>query len=499
MAYVTGWTCAGAWVLIPLMLAAADAQDAPNPWSERVAGALRAAERSGTAQAYLDALDAAWRGDDWRGGLQLAQQVQRRFPDQPRLAAASARALRRAGLLEEAERIALDLKPDADDAVALWTLLALHGARGESEATRIAIAGLERLRKPGATELFALYSVRQEQQRLAGLPKLLERAVAAADPAHGYPEAFISESLVGLADFYRQIGPQPVNEVVRHGAVPMPMALLLGLPYCEVLIDGKGPYRLIIDTGGSITLSLDTRVAEELALKSMAEATVRGVSGTQKSGQALVGKLELGRIECRRVLTRTFEMPEALRLQADGVLGTGIFSQTRMTLDFRNSELVVAPSSQGPAVGSECAMRLIGDAKILAAATINERRIFGLIDSGANVVALAPSLAEDLFPDEKPRPVAAGVRAGGVGEGGDPGLRLTRGVTLEIWGRTRENYSGVALAALDYPLSSYLGVQTFALIGMPILRELATFTVDFPRRRLWVQWARGDDDGAARP
>lgn len=482
------------YVLLPLVLLAGDGK-AENPWAARLTAALEALDERAPASAWCDALDAAWRADDWRAGLKLAGQARAAFPDDAHVTAAAARALRRAGRLEEAEQLADALKPLSNDPIAQWTLLTLHSARGETEPTRIAIAGLERLRKPGATELFALYSIRQEQQRLAGLPKLLERATALADPANGYPEVFIGESLEGLPDFYRRIGPQPVNEISRHGAVAMPMAQMLRLPYCEAMVNGKGPYRLVVDTGGSITLSLDTKVAEELELPSLGESSVRGVSGKQKSGQALVDVLTLGGIECRRVLTRTFDMPDALRLQADGVLGAGVFSQARMTLDFKKSQLVIGPSTDVPAAGVAGDVRLIGDAKILAGVNINDRRIWALIDSGANVAAIAPSLVADLFPGETPRRIPVGVSAG-VGEGGDAGVALTRGVAIDVWGRRFDNYSGVSLGALDDPLSAYLGVQTFALLGMPILRELETFTIDYPRRRLWIRWIESGKETA---
>jgi len=40
-----------------------------------------------------------------------------------------------------------------------------------------------------------------------------------------------------------------MNQIARHGSAAMPMISTLRLPYCSALINGKGPYRLIVDTG----------------------------------------------------------------------------------------------------------------------------------------------------------------------------------------------------------------------------------------------------------
>jgi hypothetical protein len=69
-----------------------------------------------------------------------------------------------------------------------------------------------------------------------------------------------------------------------------------------------------------------------------------------------------------------------------------------------------------------------------------------------------------------------------------PKITLSKGVDLEFGGRTWENVSGLGLDVLDTILSSYLGVQCDVLIGMPSFRQMKSFTVDFPKRRMWIEW-----------
>ena len=111
-----------------------------------------------------------------------------------------------------------------------------------------------------------------------------------------------------------------------------------------------------------------------------------------------------------------------------------------------------------------------------------------LLDSGADVAAVSPAALKELFPEQDFANIAA---AGmGVGEGAAAGISLAPGVKLEFWGKTFENYSGIGLDVLDTLLSPILGVQTQVLLGMPIFREMNQWTIDYPRRQMWIEWVK---------
>ena len=101
------------------------------------------------------------------------------------------------------------------------------------------------------------------------------------DPSNGYPEVLLSEMTEGLSEFLERAGPAEMNRIERYGSAAMPQMPIISLPGCKVTINGKGPYRMIVDTGGSIMLSLDPAVAEEVGLQRMAGRTVRGVNGKE--------------------------------------------------------------------------------------------------------------------------------------------------------------------------------------------------------------------------
>ena len=130
--------------------------------------------------------------------------------------------------------------------------------------------------------------------------------------------------------------------------------------------------------------------------------------------------------------------------------------------------------------------RIVGDAKLLAPIKLEGRAALALLDSGADIAAISPVTLRELFPDREFTTIpAAGL---GVGEGTAADITLAPGVKLEFWGRTFDNYSGLGLDVLDTLLSPILGVQTQVLLGMSVFRDMDSWTIDYPRREMWVDW-----------
>jgi predicted aspartyl protease len=469
--------------MVLLLLQSAPERD--QEAADKVAQAVARAEQLGTAAAIREALDACYRADAWQDGERLAETVLAKHADDSALKGRAMRALWRAGRILEAERLADSVAPQARDREALPTLIAMQSARGRHKqaaelADRIEASGGET-----AEELAALIHVRLHQNRLGGLGPIVRAAERLSDPNLGYPNAHIQEGLEGFSEFLEKCGAEPLNQVVGHGRAPMGV-LLVRLPYCDVMINGRGPYRMVVDTGGSITLSLDSGLAEELGLENLGEASIRGVGGKDVSGQSIVDELRIGEIVCRRVMTRTFAVRKALMHSADGILGTGIFAQHRMTLDFMNASLVVGPSSDPSASGDPAELRLIGDAKLFVLVTMEGKPAVAMLDSGADAVAMSPQSWRELFPDRELKVFATG--AMGVGQGNATQVSLGPGVSVAIGERKFQKFGGIGLDVLDRMLSPILGVQMDLLLGMPVFRDMRSLTVDFPTARMWIDW-----------
>lgn len=473
--------------MVPVMLFLTPGDEAANPWKDKVPAAVTKAENSPTHANFRAALDVAYRADDWRAGVKLARAALKQHPANCSLQGPAARALWRAGAMEEAERVVDAISKDTDDRVGLTAIIEIEMARGRLDRARAAAKRLDKLGPKSALELYYVAGQRMADDQLDDIVPLLRKTAKLVDADNGYPETFLAEALDGLPEFFEAIGTEPFNQIARHGSADMPLVAALGLPYCDAIINGKGPYRLILDTGGSITLSIDDDIAEELGLESLGVASIRGVSGKQDSHQSLIEELRLGEITCRRVMARTFDMPDVMEPLADGIIGMGILQRARVTLDFEHARLVTAPSAATPAPGKRAELRIIGDAKLITPLLVQDEPALALLDSGAgNVVAVSPSRLKKLFPDKDLKPLPAA--SVGVGEGGSADIYVAPGVDMKFWDRQYEDYAGMGLGVLDSLLSPILGMQTDVLLGMPVFREMKSWTIDYPKRQMWVEW-----------
>ncbi|MBI5863649.1 MAG: aspartyl protease family protein [Planctomycetes bacterium] len=345
---------------------------------------------------------------------------------------------------------------------------------------------LEKIGPTASTHHNAILAARLETDDLAKVGERFRAAGRAVKPAEGYPDTVLGESIEGLADFYDRAGVKPTNQLVDTGAAPMPFMALVGLPFVEAYLNGKGPYRLIVDTGGSNGVSLTDDLAKEIGIETLASGSVRGVSGKAPAGHAILSELTIGDIRMRRALTRTFEMPVVLRGVCDGILGTGVFDRARMTLDFQNERLVIEKSSDRAAAGAASRAWIVEDAKIFVPVRVQDQDMLAVVDSGATTCAIAPSALKTLFPEAKL--LELGAAGMGVGEGDAPRINLAPSVKFAAFGREMENYSLVGLDMLDTVFGPHLGAQANVLLGMPLLRQMKSFTVDFAACRVWVEW-----------
>jgi len=461
-----------------------------NPWVDKAPPIIAAAADEPTVERYLAALDAAYRADDWQAGARLADEARRRFTDEPRLAGPVARALWRAGRMLDAEQLVDAFPADISDPVALQIIAQTALARGDLDRATAASDRLLKLQPRTAVNLMAVIGARLSADRLTEAARVLEELPDLVRPDNGYPEIHFVDEFEGMAEFLRDVGPRPLNEITRTGSAAL-KRLLIGLPYCEVMINGHGPYTMIVDTGGSIVVSIDRAVADEIGLKLLAESAIRGVGGKDTSHQALVDELRIGEIVGRRVMARVFDVRKAAAFTCDGILGTGVFQRNRLTLDFAGQRLVVTPSATDAAPGQDVPVRYIGDAKPMLPVTVQQQPVTALLDSGADGIYVSPHLLRALFPDRELREIALGdanLGMMGVGNETGPGLIMGPAVDLAVPGRAFERASGLALDVLDTGFSPILGVQTVILIGTPAFRDLRSIPLDFPRSKLWIDW-----------
>lgn len=149
----------------------------------------------------------------------------------------------------------------------------------------------------------------------------------------------------GLIDFYRYLGTTKIHRLSGPNVASVQFDLIQNRPFLDVMINGKGPLRLVIDTGASLSV-VSERVAKELGLRPVARggmARAVGGSGTFPIVYGLLDSMEIGgiKIETVPIYIRTVhtapDTPKEER--ADGYIGLSVLSHFGVTIDYQNRQL----------------------------------------------------------------------------------------------------------------------------------------------------------------
>ncbi|MBL8188609.1 MAG: aspartyl protease family protein [Acidobacteria bacterium] len=151
----------------------------------------------------------------------------------------------------------------------------------------------------------------------------------------------------GLIDFYRYLGTTKINRVSGKELAVIPFDLVNNRPFIKVMVNGKGPFRFVIDTGASMSV-LSDKAAQALGIKPVAKggnARAIGGSGTFPILYGVLDSIQLGeaRIDTVPIYIRTVhsteDTPEGER--SDGYIGLSVLSNYAVTLDYKTQQMTV--------------------------------------------------------------------------------------------------------------------------------------------------------------
>lgn len=467
-----------AFALVVLVACVAPGARAAQPEAERRAAEFAAAiEREpGDAAAVEGRVLALLALDRWEDALTESALHHARLDGDARVAAVHAEALFRAGELELAEALLVELERAAAAAPRALTVLGLlHSARGRSAD---AVDLMNRAVAAAPDDPDVLFRAAEATESRAEATRRLERylALAADDDADRVAAAR------GTLDVLRELGEREVWAVAeRPQTIELRLTRLAGgggatagvVVRAEVGEKSRS-LRLLLDSGSG-GLFLPRRVALRNGFTTLAAETIFGGGGTrrQRTERGLLARLALGGLVYEDALTTASdgEIDPAGRYQ--GVIGLAPFDGYTLTLDLRRGRLR-ATLGGGSIAGAPYWM-IAGQMLVRAEAVGGPQGIF-LLDTGASVSVVDAAWAERLAGTSVERP--ATVRGfGGLVEG----ARELRGLRLTFEGVE----SGVSsLRAADFSLRSRLGgVQLAGFLGMDLLGG-QTLIVDTVSRRV---------------
>ena len=161
----------------------------------------------------------------------------------------------------------------------------------------------------------------------------------------------------GLIDFYRYLGNTKIHRTSGKEISTIPFDLVNHRPFINLMVNGKGPLRFVVDTGASLSVVSDT-VAANLGIKPVARGgNARAVGGTGSFPivYGLLDSIMIGeaRIEAIPVYIRTIHTAPDTPVdeRADGYIGLSVLANFGVTIDYQSKQMTLdrSPIRDDPA------------------------------------------------------------------------------------------------------------------------------------------------------
>lgn len=258
----------------------------------------------------------------------------------------------------------------------------------------------------------------------------------------------------------------------------------------DVTLNGKGPFRFVVDTGADRSVIAED-VAAQLGLLRLRQVMVEGVVRTIPAQTVNLSSISFGQVS--REDLEVPILPRAL-LEADGYLGLDAIEGYRVTFDFKNHALTIKRPQYGTFIGwnppAEARVSVVGRYGHLrsTAGKADGVRVTAFIDTGAEVSCGNEKLLQALMeisptyvrPDVVP---LTGV-TGGVVQG-----HITTIKKVHLGGLTLADCNIVIANLQIFDLWDLQDTPAL-LIGMNFLRGFSQVSIDYGRKELWFEVAR---------
>lgn len=248
------------------------------------------------------------------------------------------------------------------------------------------------------------------------------------------------------------------------------------------MIDGKGPFRFLVDTGANG--SMVTRALVQALGLAPVEATneqVEGITGTERLPWAPIQSLRIGDIVKHNLRLPIGDSPVLEGL--DGILGLAGFGAVRVVVDFHDNRVIIDRSSAGALPGflDIQAQRTPGGLLVIPA-RVGDVAVAAVIDTGATVTlgnsALRQALVRDLAKKAGSAKIFGVTRQ--TSEGGvaaSPEIFLGPAAIADL-----------AIVYSDIPIFKiwHLDSRPALIIGMNVLDTVAALALDYRRARVYL-------------
>jgi predicted aspartyl protease len=257
----------------------------------------------------------------------------------------------------------------------------------------------------------------------------------------------------------------------------------IGRIWAPVTINGKGPFRLVLDTGASRS-AITQSVADRLGVPIKPNgAKLKGVTGSAIVPTVRIDTMEFGELIVENVTLPI--VPEAFG-GAEGVLGGDGLHDKRITIEFKRDRISILRSRRAPAPAgySVVPFTYSGSGGMRVQVQVGGIPVLALIDTGGQATVGNSALREALARKRGERdPVDGSV----IGVTTDVQAGSSVRIPTIVAGKLVVRRPEVMFTDLHIFDHWALRGQPALLIGMDVLGTVDTLVIDYRRHELHIK------------
>jgi predicted aspartyl protease len=192
---------------------------------------------------------------------------------------------------------------------------------------------------------------------------------------------------------------------IQGATYSAPMEVIQGKPFVNVMVNGRGPYRFMVDTGTGGEAIVSVELAQELALPTVGRTRITDPSkeGEHVTDTVIMNSLNIAGAEFTEVIAARHKI-YGEDVTCQGVLGFTIFEDYLLTLDFPNRRLTLSSGALVPDGESSVLPFRMPDGVPIAPLRIGDLRVEAQFDSGGTGLSLPQQLTSQLRFIQDPAP-----------------------------------------------------------------------------------------------
>jgi predicted aspartyl protease len=262
----------------------------------------------------------------------------------------------------------------------------------------------------------------------------------------------------------------------------------VGRVVVPVMINGRGPFRFIVDTGANHS-TISPQLVRTLGLKpEEGSVLVNGITGAAQTFFVTVDRLQAGDLTVDGTSLPVVWAP--LMAGADGILGAAGLNEKSLLIDFQRNRVEIARRvdsflrAQSVRIHT---LSLFHGGLIAVDAKVGRTRVTAIIDTGAERT-LGNRALRDALKVHRPRGVVTLTSVYGTTEEVEPGeIEMAPPIAIDSL-----HINDVAVVYGDFHIFNVWGLKNIPalIIGMDVLGTVASLSIDFKNQDMYVASVR---------